>query len=360
MDGYVRALCQEIEIQSGNLGRSNFLLSSIYFGGGTPSLLTIYQIKVILDSIQKYFQIASNAEITLEANPGTVSSKYFSELLRSGVNRLSLGVQSLLDNELSALGRIHNTNQALKAYEMARASGIENISMDFIFGIPGQTIESWADTLGTMIELKPEHLSLYSLILEEGTPLEADVQSGVVKLPDEDTSADMFEMAMDILRKGGYYHYEISNWAGTRDLISKHNSLYWNGDNYLGIGAGAHSYIDGARYSNVQTIEAYTQAIYSESATMPNDGQSPACNWTESLSKDEMMQEFMMLGLRRTSTGVSANEFQARFCEEMGKVFSVEINKLLNQGLIEWTSSDRLCLSSRGILLGNQVFREFV
>ncbi|HPC05493.1 MAG TPA: radical SAM family heme chaperone HemW [Anaerolineaceae bacterium] len=239
---YVDSLVKEIE-QVGTSAEEKLPVQTVFFGGGTPSLLSPAQASNILVSVGKYFTLLPGAEISLEANPGTVNLEKLQGYQAAGINRISFGVQSFKDDELQFLERIHSSREAVDAFEMARAAGFTNINLDLIFGLPGQTVASWADSLEQAVKLDPEHLSLYALTIEEGTPLHRQVEAGKVIPLDDDISADMYQLAEEMLTSGGCNHYEVSNWAAKRDGKVQsciHNLQYWLNLPYLGIGAGAH------------------------------------------------------------------------------------------------------------------------
>ncbi len=334
---------------------------TVYFGGGTPSLLNPEQVGELLDTIEDIIGLNARAEVTLEANPGTISKKSMHDLLKRGVNRLSLGIQSFSDLDLKTLGRIHSAEQARQSIREAQEAGFDNISLDFIFGLPGQTLQAWQQNLEEALSKNIQHLSLYSLIIEPGTPFERDLAAGHLILPDDDLVADMFELAMDFLPQNGFQQYEISNWALGSANESRHNKVYWKNQQYFGLGAGAHGKVGNFRVQNLPIIHEYIQRI--DQATNDKTEFSPAT--TEKILVDEFlaMQESMMLGLRLTREGVSKNEFQIRHQADMSIVFQKEIEKILESGLVEWqTQRDRehLVLTRRGIMLGNRVFQEFV
>ncbi|MDD3948119.1 MAG: radical SAM family heme chaperone HemW [Anaerolineaceae bacterium] len=357
LDEYHQALIKEIQFYGGKSSRAN----SIYFGGGTPSLLSPGQVDALLRAIDHSIGIEAKAEITLEANPGTVDYQELKAFKRSGINRLSLGVQSFIDRDLRSLGRIHNTDQAISAIIQSRDAGFDNLSLDLIFGLANQSLADWESNLEGAAEMGVEHLSLYSLIVEPGTPLAKRVENGEVVLPDDDLAADMYELTMDKLPQLGLFQYEISSWAKSEALESRHNKVYWKNQDYIGIGAGAHGKYGDRRVRNVSTIPAYIKL--SRSQASQEEGLSWAVEEVLPISEKEAMQETMMLGLRMTREGVSAAEFLQTYGQAMESVFDQEITKLIKLGLVEWIGtglSRRLILTRRGIMLGNLVFQEFV
>jgi oxygen-independent coproporphyrinogen-3 oxidase len=360
---YVDALCREVEIVSGAAGQ-RLPVYTIFFGGGTPSLLPGPAIQRILDTVRVSFELATDAEITLEANPGTVSQDYLRFLRDQGVNRLSFGMQSADQQELAWLTRQHSFQDVVLAVEWARAAGFDNLSLDLIFGLPTQTQETWMNSLEQALKLGPEHLSLYSLIVEPETPLFRWVERGLVESPDDDNAAEMYEYAMERLERAGFQQYEISNWAklnAAGDLLaSKHNSQYWLNLPYLGFGAGAHGYAAGSRTANVKPIDGYVRKINNaDQLAFPF---SPANASAVAVDLDDEIAETMMVGLRLTETGVDEQIFQARFGKRLDELFAEPIKRLQAQGLLEWAGNEnrRLRLTKPGRLLGNRVFREFI
>lgn len=334
---------------------------SVYFGGGTPSLLTPGQVAELIQIVDSMIGFDPNAEITLEANPGTVTLESLMALRKSGVNRLSLGIQSFLEEDLQILGRIHSVQQAKESIRDAQLAGFSNISPDLIFGLPGQTLTAWQRNLEEVLACGIQHLSLYSLIIEPDTPFERMVDSGDLVLSDEDLVADMFELAMDFLPKHGFQQYEISSWALGEDNESRHNKVYWKNSEYFGVGAGAHGKVGNYRVQNVNTIAGFIQKM--EKASDEQAQFSPALE--EKIFVDEFtaMQESMLLGLRMTMEGVSESTFRNRHHADMNIVFQDEIDRILKNGLGEWQTKEdgkHLVLTHRGIMLGNQAFQEFV
>lgn len=361
---YVEALIREIEsLQAGALP-----IHTIFFGGGTPSLLTPHQVGQILEAIGRRFSLLSEAEITLEANPGTLTPEALRGLRAAGINRLSLGMQSANPQELRLLEREHSFTDVIHAVSWARRAGFINLNLDLIYGLPQQSIDLWQRSLEWALRLHPEHLSLYALTIEHGTPFGHWVGRGLLPAPDGDRAAEMLEWAAERLTQAGYGQYEISNWAldlppaAPFDLpryACRHNVQYWRCLPYLGLGAGAHGYAKGYRYSNVLRIRTYIERM--------QDGRSPPFPFSPALVQarrqkfEEEMGEFMMLGLRLTRQGVSLEEFRQRFAKEAQDVYGKQIQQLRAAGLLEVLENEkRLRLTPRGRLLGNRVFREFL
>ena len=356
---YVNALSKEVEIYAGFSDLSPEV-HTVYFGGGTPSLLPLDELKKIIGTVNKNYRVQNNAEITLEANPGSVDEYYFAELIDMGFNRISLGMQSANQDELAVLNRQHTLEQVVRSVNWAKKAGIAHISLDLIFGIPGQTMETWEKSLQAAIDLPIDHLSLYSLTVEEGTLLQKQILRKEIAAPDEDLAGSMYEYAMDMLPGSGFTQYEISNWATNLSARSKHNMHYWNCLPYYGFGAGAHGFLRHYRYENVPGITAYAASL--EDFKTCDLQKMPSQARGSKLSIWEEMQEFMMLGLRLTQEGISRFDFRKRFSYSLEEVFGEKIRKLLNRGLIEVDSldDDRLKLTRNGILFGNRVFIEFV
>jgi oxygen-independent coproporphyrinogen-3 oxidase len=323
---------------------------TIYVGGGTPTVLPLEHLAQILEAALHSFSVDAEAEITLEANPGTLDPGNLARLRSLGLNRLSLGVQSFDEQELSMLGRIHTTAEAHQAIQAARALGIDNISLDLIYGLPRQPLTTWRTTLEEALSQQPEHLSLYALTVEEGTPLDRLIAQGTLPGPDPDLAAEMYEYAQDALCAAGYHHYEISNWARAPRLRCQHNLVYWRNEPYLGAGAGAHSWVGGRRWANVATPGEYVARLATG---------RPYLDSEETIDLNLEMAETMILGLRLVDEGVEFARFQARFGVDLRQHYADELAELQVLNLIA-TDSDRVKLTRWGRLLGNQVFLRFL
>lgn len=345
---------------------------TIFLGGGTPSLLSAEQVGSILKTLQGCFTFQEPVEITMEANPGTVSLAALQALRREGVNRLSFGMQSAHPDDLRLLERQHDFFDVAQAVQWARSAGFDNLSVDLIFGLPGQDLPRWRSTLERAIGLGTEHISLYALTIEHGTPLMKRWTRGLIPQVDEDLAADMYELAMDFLPEGGFVQYEISNWARARAggglLACRHNLQYWRNLPYLGFGAGAHGFAwrpgsppgGGTRTINVGGIRPFIERC-THPAAAGDFPAGPAARRTIAVDRFTEMQETMMVGLRLTQEGVSSRVFARRFGEPLTSVFGTEIDRLIHLGLLEWTpDGDALRLTRRGRMLGNQVFMQFV
>lgn len=337
---------------------------TIFFGGGTPSLLSADQFRAVFAAIGDHFSVLPDAEVTIEANPGTVTLDSLTGYRQVGINRLSFGMQSAHPDDLRLLERQHDYEDVVQAVKWARQAGFSNISLDLIFGLPEQSLRRWQETLEYALAFHPEHLSLYCLTIEHGTPLERQAVHGLVPIPDDDLAADMYEHAMQRLDSEGYVQYEISNFARTASdggmYACRHNLQYWYSRPYLGFGAGAHGYAQGTRTMNVGGIRPYIERCR-QAADAPYPA-GPAARRVFALDQRTQMQEMMMVGLRLTQEGVSRSEFAARFGQRLDDVFDSEIDRLRKTGLLEWhgPQDDRLRLTQRGRMLGNQVFMQFV
>jgi oxygen-independent coproporphyrinogen-3 oxidase len=338
-------------------------VTTVFFGGGTPSYLPLDQTERIFAGLRSAFRLAPDAEITAEANPGSADSARLDGLHDIGFNRLSLGVQSFQDDELRLLGRIHSAAEAGEAYRAGQRAGFENVNLDLIYGLPGQTLVIWQRTLAEAIALRPEHLSLYALTLEEGTPMAADVTSGRLPAPDPDLAADMYLWAGEALAAAGYEHYEISNWAlpGGR---CRHNLVYWRNQPYLGLGAGAHSCLGGFRFAAVRGPREYIRRVSETSVKPTADGLAalltglPHLESAVQTTDAAAMAETAILGLRLVD-GLSLAGFRRRFGVGLLSVYGPAIAELTALGLLE-RSNGRLRLTPRGRLLGNEVFERFL
>lgn len=345
---YVDALIGEIELTRAAYGPIR--AEAIFFGGGTPSLLEPEQVQRIIDALRRQFEIDPAAEVTLEANPERLGDGKLAGFRAAGINRLSLGVQTQQAHGLRILGRAHKPEVPERALREARAAGFDNISLDFIFGWPGQTVEDWQRDLDTMLAWQPEHLSLYSLIVEPGTPYHEAVRTGKLVPVDDDTTADLYEMAIDQLGAAGWQQYEVSNWAREPNLESRHNAIYWRNGEYLGLGAGAHGHISGVRASKLRLPAKYIAEV--------NAGRLPL-DMSETIDAPTAMAETMMLGLRLLQDGVSATAFAARHGRALREVYAPQIAALEELDLLHW-HGDRLKLTHRGLLLANDVAERFL
>lgn len=347
---YVEALINEIKNTSKNIISSIHEVSTIYIGGGTPSLIDSKYIEEIIETIYQNIRVAGNAEITIEVNPGTVTREKLETYKKLGINRLSIGLQTTDNELLSLIGRIHTYEEFLDTYNMAREIGFTNINVDLMLALPTQTEKMLVDSLLKVINLNPNHISLYSLILEEGTVLEKEIEEGKYKLVDEELERKMYHKTKNILEKNGYNHYEISNFA-KKGFESKHNLDCWDQREYLGFGLAAHSYYRNKRFSNTNDLDEYINNI-------------SKFNFTKNVEVHELQdreakaKEFMLLGLRKIN-GVSISEFERRFRVHPLFYFRFEISRLDEEGLLE-VELDDIRLTKKGLDLANQVFEAFV
>ncbi len=354
-DAFVQALSQDIRRTGEARGRPH--VRTVFVGGGTPTVLAPRHLQAIFHALHEGFAILPDAEITSEANPGAVDATRFEVLRELGVNRLSMGVQSFDNAELRFLGRIHNAEEARAAFELARRAGFDNINLDFMFGLPEQSPDIWQRTLQTAIALHPEHLSLYSLTVEPGTPLAAWVARGQVSQPDPDLAADLYDMAREMLGRAGFEHYEISNWARgplSSDLLprfaARHNLIYWRNEPYLGFGPGAHGWFQGRRRAVIPDVGDYIRRVEAGEAY-----------WAMEERIDERLEmgETMMLGLRLIRAGVARDRFRERFGVDVTDVWPEALRDLQSRGLIE-LAPERVRLTPRAVLIANEVFAAFL
>jgi oxygen-independent coproporphyrinogen III oxidase len=344
-EAYVDLLCREIR-QSPWAGSP---ARTVFFGGGTPSELSPAQLARINAQLRETFQIATEAEWTLEANPGTVTRSSLAEIRQSGFNRISLGVQTFHDHHLRSIGRIHTADEARQAFRWAGEAGFGSRNIDLIFGLPEQTVPEWATDLEEVVALRPEHVSLYGLIVEEKTEFGRRHAAGRLPLPDEDTAADMYEMTLDCLASAGYEQYEISNFA-LPGHACRHNVVYWRNEPYLGFGISAASFLEGERWTNTASLRDYRGRIGAgESGAEPG----------ERLQGRAAVGEALMLALR-LNAGADLREMSIRYECDVASLFREEVARFVNLGLLQWESPNRLRLTRRGLLLSNNVFAELV
>lgn len=357
IDKYVKSLINEIEYYGERYGKqgTNVPITSIFFGGGTPSLLESRYIKAIMNKLKDSFYIEESAEITIECNPGTANEEKLNTYRELGINRISIGLQSANDEELKSIGRIHTFDQFMTIYNEARKAGFDNINVDLMSALPYQTLDSYKETLYKIIELNPEHISAYSLILEEGTCLyekieELEREGKETGLPDEDTERNMYYETKTILEEKGYFRYEISNYA-KKGKECKHNIAYWRRNDYIGLGIGAASYIEGVRMKNISDINEY---ISIERVPSSSEDESE----TEILTNEDKMAEFMFLGLRMVE-GISVKDFEQEFYKEFNEVYGDITKKHIEDGLLI-QSGENIRLTDLGMDVSNTVMSSYI
>lgn len=338
---YTKALCNEI------ISKANCKVSSIFIGGGTPTYLSLQCLELIKKTIAK-LNLEKNIEFTVEGNPDSFSKEKLLIFKAMGVNRLSIGLQAWQDSLLKLLGRAHNREQFINSFNTARSLGFNNINIDIMFGLPNQNIKDWHETLEKVIELNPEHISSYSLIVEEDTAYYKLMEAGKLNLPEEDLEREMYEYAIEFLKGKCYYQYEISNFS-KKGFECKHNLTYWNLNDYLGCGSSAHSFMHNFRYRNIENIEKYIDNINNNIDSVEEKHQN---------SKEDTMEEFMFMGLRKTE-GISLFEFNERFKIDIYTIYPKVIEKFLKNNMLV-LEKERLFLSPKGMELSNQVMCEFI
>ena len=348
---YIKALESEVCFWSKYLNGTK--IKSIFIGGGTPSYIPENYIQQLLNTIFSKFNIKEYSEITLESNPNDLSKKKLNTYKNSGINRISMGVQSFNNLLLQNLGRRHSQENAIEAYYLAKEAGFENISIDLMYGLPNQSMHQWEETLSKLLDLKPLHVSMYGLTLEEGTPMNEWVKAGQLTKPDDDLAAEMYIKAEDTMFNNNYSHYEISNWA-ISGFESTHNLNYWNNNAYLGIGPGAHSYIPPYRFSNIKSPREYTKYLNNISI---NKEDLIFIDINEKINPSLEISETIMLGLR-LNTGIKIKEFVERFAINPIERYRYIFDDLKKNNLIEF-SNTYIKLTPKGRLLSNEVFLKF-
>jgi oxygen-independent coproporphyrinogen-3 oxidase len=350
---YIEALCLEIRAAAAR-SAERLPVHTVFWGGGTPSLVPVALIRQVTATLGEVFELLPDAEMTLEANPGTLTPAYLRELRQAGFNRISYGMQSARPDELRLLERQHTVQDVIDAVKWSRQAGFANLNLDLIYSLPFQTLANWQETIEMALELAPQHFSLYSLTIDEGTPMYRWRKKGLLAEPDEDLAADMYEWAGERLERAGFEQYEISNWARRSPdgslLACRHNLQYWLDRPYFGFGAGAHGYLGDVRMANVRGVQEYIRRVNADATAVSE-------SWP--IDEKTAMQETLMVGLRLVQTGVVRADFYERFNRTVDEVFGVEIRDLVAKGLLEDTG-DSIRLTRRGRLLGNIVFMEFV
>ena len=363
-DDFLTAVTKEIAAWGRALGRP--AVNTIFLGGGTPSYLPDGDVGRILDAIAAAYQVRSDAEITAECNPNDLSPARCADLRAAGVNRVSIGVQSMDNGLLAMLGRRHDAEEAAAALDACRSAGFDNVNLDLMYGLPRQSLTQWQDTVARTVELSPEHLSLYSLTLEEGTPLRRWVEQGRLPEPDPDLAADMYDFARAALSDAGYHHYEISNWRRP-GRESEHNLAYWRNLHWLGVGPGAHSSLAGVRFWTVRSPRDYarragewaTMAAPWASVTAAGIESVPTVDGLEVIDEATTAAETMFLGLRLLD-GMDVGAASERVGIDLLTRYGREIAELTAEGLLVWEGDGRLRLAEAAYLVGNQVFTRFL
>lgn len=343
---YIDALEKEIKFYKEEI--NNKEIDTIFIGGGTPSILNEEEIQSLFHKIYDNFKIKSDAEITMECNPGTLTKSKLNIMKECGVNRLSIGLQAAQNEHLTYIGRIHTYEVFEKNYMEAKEAGFNNINIDLMYALPNQTEKDWKETLEKVVKLNPSHISAYSLILEENTELFDMYEKKEFTLLDEDTDIEMYEYTINYLRENGYYQYEISNYA-KKGFECKHNILYWKGENYLGLGASASGYLNNTRYNNISELKTYEEAIMNNEKPIENK---------EILSEEDKIEETIFLGLRMNE-GIKFKEIKDKYNVDFREKYKVQIETLEKSDLIRVTD-DGICLTQRGREISNTVFIEFL
>jgi len=352
---YIEALLCELRYYAD----SDIIFDTVYIGGGTPSLLDCSSIARIMDSIRSDFRLTEHAEVTVEANPDSLDKRKLLTYREIGINRLSIGAQSMDDGLLSFLGRIHTVDTFLRSYYSARNCGFQNISVDLMFSIPGQTAELWMDGLERVVGLNPEHISFYSMQIEEGTPFHKLWEEGTLRPVNDTEDRTMYHRTINRLENAGYLHYEISN-AAKPGCESRHNLKYWSMGEYLGIGLGAHSYIGGIRRSNETDLNKYVRIAALPPRRGILNGVGPCTVWNHKNTKEDEMSDYMFTGLRKVS-GIKLSEFKERFGTALCEIYADPVIKHKKTGLLKIDpDNDRLSLTLNGMDLFNQVLIDFI
>lgn len=354
---YASALMREIAAVA-TLAPSDVEIGTIFFGGGTPSMLPVETLAEVLSCIRRVFNVREDVEISLEANPNDLTVAYIDGLSAAGINRLSIGMQSAEARELAIYERQHTHDMVTNSVKWARSAGIHNVSLDLMFGNPMQTEGVWQCTLDEALKLAPDHISLYGLEVKGGTALKRQIAQGHLQLPDEDTTSRMYEIACEVLAERGYSHYEISNWAKP-GKEARHNLQYWHNAPYFGFGAGAHGYVEGVRTINVRLPARYIARMEQTSRHQPQYPRSAAISKATLITRDEEIAETIMLGMRMTVDGVNLVRFRARFGDDLLVMRRQPLERLVSLGLVE-ILADRVRLSERGYLLSNPIIAELI
>ena len=343
---YFDALKKEIELYKDRL--RGYTIKSIFIGGGTPSCVDHRYINELMSQCSQNFCIEENAEISIETNPGTLTEEKLTNYNLLGINRISMGLQAWQDRLLKKIGRIHDNHVFVENFNQARKAGFKNINVDLIFGLPSQSKQDWVETIRNILDMQPEHLSCYSLKIEDDTAFGRQLEAGELIPVEDELDREMYYAAKEMITGSGYEHYEISNFAkpGYR---CKHNLIYWKAETYIGLGAGAHSYLEGKRFNNIAPVVEYID--YLKGGSVPSGG-------FEIIGREEEISEYMILGLRLTD-GIDIHEFRDRFNRDLFELYGEQIKRLSGKNLLKF-QEDKIMLTSKGLDLANEAFIEFL
>lgn len=344
---YIEAIINEIKSYKDILS-CNYIVDTVFFGGGTPTIIKPESLNRIMEALKEVINLDRNSEISMEANPNTLTTSNLELYKKIGINRLSIGIQSLNDEILKNIGRIHNSNEALEAIDRARNTGFENINADVMFNIPGQTVKDIEDTVSQIINKGVKHISFYSLKLEKGTPMYLMVKNNKIIMPDEDVEREMYYAGRNVMGKNNLFQYEISNFAKS-GYECRHNLKYWNQEEYIGLGPSAHSFLNNIRYSNLSDLK-----LYCENSVSKNFDRIIH----EKLNKDDLMFEYIMLKLRLTE-GLNINDFNFKFSTDFKEMYKLQIDFLIKNKLVEF-NNDYIRLTKKGMDISNFVIEEFM
>lgn len=354
---YLDALSSEIELTA-HRNQVAETVDTVYFGGGTPSILSIGQLARIHDLLRSTYAVSKDAEITIEVNPGDCDRSFAAGIRNIGFNRVSLGMQSALDSELETMGRRHTHAQTQTAVANLKAAGFDNISLDLIFGYPGQTSISWVESIEAALALNPQHISLYALSVESRTPLAKQLRDGKFQAKEDSFFADAYAKACELLSSAGFRHYEISNWSQRKTFESRHNSKTWQLEPYLGFGVGAHGYYRGVRTKNLSSIDGYINRLQNERKT--DSRRFSAAGITRKQTIQEEQQNYLIFGLRQLEEGVNPSAFKTRFGITLEEAFRKSLKRLLRQKAVHYQPNGNLVINRELAFVSNQIFVEFI
>ena len=354
---YLNALCIEIELTASR-NHVTETVDTIYFGGGTPSILSIDQLATVLDQLRSTFTISNNAEITIEVNPGDCDQAFVAGIRQFGFNRVSLGMQSALDSELVMMGRRHTHADTQNAVASLKTTGFDNISLDLIFGYPCQSLSTWIESIQAALALNPQHISLYALSVEKRTPLAKQLKAGLFQPKEDSYFSDVYAKACELLESASFRHYEISNWSREKIFESRHNSKTWRLEPYLGFGVGAHGYYRGVRTQNLSSINGYIERLQYERKT--GGKRFPAASIVRKQTNLEEQQNYLIFGLRQLEEGIDPSAFEMRFGITLEKAFCKPLERLLRQKAIHFQPNGNLVINRELAFVSNQIFVEFI